>query len=1375
MTKIRDIIDISSGYTSYVDLSAEYISPEVNQERMKRYRPITAHRLAFEKIANALNPKDRRFYFLSGSYGTGKSHLLLMLANYFATPSDLPEMEKFFKSYAQSQAEVLLKPGETLSERAAASLKAARSTGRYLVALCNFGWNLEFEGAVIRAVEETLVREEVTFQLDSHYQEALRRLADWESRKAEAPFYTRFEAELEKHPGWTLDRMVQDLEARKQVALDVFKDCFAVATDTDFSYRKDNLQDILKDILTSTEFKANFKGIVVLYDEFGYALDDGLVNLSRLHHFAQFCANSGMEHLPLIFIGTGHKAFRNHGQVGDAVHYSTLEARVTEIALQTQGMEDIISAIVHPLKETGSWKDEVAPHSGTFTWFSGECKRLGLFNWLPAPKIRNNIVENIYPMHPLATFAVLRLAEEAGSDNRSVFKFFSPEFETGETGWKNVQEHSYPWYIERHDILESGKLALYTADGLVDYFRDSLTPDNRKLVDRIKTSLVNYEATLRALNEYLAKQSAEKLFEETDELMLRILKVILVHEIISKEDGRVPNTLQNINFALHAISEPEKTLVESRLKVLCDAGILYNNQGIYELMRGDRKDIQRLIDQYKANPDNRPSDLLDAFLELNPLKADERYLDAKDYNLTYNEDKRLKVVFATPSMLRTQSVVNGTQVSYFTGLEAQRRKASIGKDGYEGTAVYVFCESEHDVEQARKLATQNSEQRVVVAIPKDRISVFDPIFTLKALEDLRKSKDYESFGPLEMVQIKEIRDAANVLLDEAKSDYFSNKQVEWYGQKGTHIPVQEAKRHDIANVMMERLFTGLRNTFPHREFNRSHTRVSGQVLSILREAGDILLDLSQTVRINWSWPPNRGGHLYLRQCFVDNQILRYLNSEGEIRFFKPEEDVNKFKDKLPAYAQMLADLATLEGKGPSAFQEFIQPYFEEYGQGEIAVTLMLLMARRCYGDGLRFKRERDALTDLRFDGTDDVLKLVNGDMPSAVLLFEPVSKEDQAYFTKVYQIFSAETGAADAEYGISDAFQAISSWWDALPIIARSESFHSNEDRPFLNSLSQIRTKDPFNFIKHDLLELLGLIPGEKITETKLDQIEARLEAFMSNTEGILEKVQDDVLSQVRDVFDAESALDIDIRDAIRKWYNDTLTSVQKDPFSPFHNNDSKPLILKVKNLINVRELLFRTLPEAYGFNRVESWSTNLVKDYTNKIARGKVHIEENAPQIPELKLDMDNVQARHGTQVTYRGELRVHSATEDGKGVIYYTDDGSDPAEEKSQRQRLIPGQELVIKGNRKVKLVVADQKGNYGVVTTIDAINELDRYKIERPPQLPIGDELVSFVFPKDEPSARITLTSLFEELGKTEWLKPADLKALILEILESLGKHK
>ena len=1374
MGKIRDIIQINSGYASYVDLVNEYYSLEKNRVRMERYQPITAHRLAFEKIANSLNPLDRRFYFLSGSYGTGKSHLLLMLANYFASPSDLPEMSAFFQNYETAQKQVLLKPNEILRERPASSLKATRSSGRFLVAICRFDLNLEFEGAVLRAVEEALQKEEAGLELDSHYQEALRRITDWEKQKNEKRFFADLGAVLGKqYSSWTINALKDGLKKRDEEALKVFKTCFAIVTDTDFTFKKDNVQDILKDILTSRIFKENFKGLVILYDEFGYALDDGLVNLSCLHNFAQFCANSGMEHLPLIFVGTGHKAFRNHGQVGDAVHYKTLEARVTEIPLQTQGMEDIIAAIVQPKKGEDAWTKQVVPQAGTFTFLSGECKRLGLFNWLPAPKVKNNIIENIYPMHPLAIYALLRLALEAGSDNRSVFKFFSPEFETGEEGWKNVQEYSYPWFVEHNDILRDKRLVLYTADLLVDYFKDGLSIANRKLVDRIKTAVVNYEATMRELNTYIARQDEGKLFEETDDLMLRILKVILIHEMISTEELLITNSMQNIQFALHAVSDSEKTMVESRLQTLCKAGILYNNQGIYELMRGDRKDIHRLIEQYKANPDNRPVNILELFQSFNPLKSDETYLESKDYNGTYNEDKRLRVVFAAPSMLDAKYSLNGKDVSYFAWLESQRNEEGYGKSGYEGTALYVFCENDQDIEQAKKTIVKNDQQRVVIAIPRNPVPVFDPIFTLKALEYIKKTKEAESFGPYENIQVNESRKTANGLLAEAKGAYFSNTRVEWFGLSGANIPANETKRFDVANYLMGTLYAGKRNTFPHTEFNRAHLKIDGQVRSILQDAGKILLDLSQTIQINWTWPDNRGGTRYLRKCFVDNQVLRLLTTEGDIRYYETEQNIDKFKTQLPAYVKLLEDLAALKGKGATPCWQVLQPFYENYGQGEIAMTLMVLLARRYFGDSLRFKRERDALTDLPFTDIDQIINLVSGQEQNAVILFEPVSQEDKAYFTKVYQLFSAEAGPAGKTYNLSDAFKAVTKWWQGLPIIARSENFYQDNDKPFVTTLNQTKIKDPFNFIKHDLLELLDIIPGEKITAKKLTQIDSRLTTFKETAQGILEAVQNDILTQVADIFSSPGVLDVDIQEAIKTWYKDSLTSIQKDPLSPFHNNDSKPLILKLDKLANIRDTLFNALPDAYGLSAVQNWSTNLVSDYINKIKRGKDHIEKNAPKIGQLKVSYENAESQKGSQVNYKGKLKINAISEDRKDWIYYTDNGADPTQKSSERQVLKPGQVLTVKGNRTVKMVVADDKGNYGKVTTIQAIDELQKYKIKRSHQRVLGDEIISFIFPKDKGGAKITVMSLFEELTDAKTLDIVELKEMTSKILNEI-KH-
>src|SRR5450759_3633426 len=147
MPLIQEIIDIHGGYTSYVDLRAELFDTSRNVARMARYRPVASHRQAFERLARSLNVKDSRSYLLTGSYGTGKSHLCLMFANYLQTPAGEQPMPKFFENYS------------AVDPIAAEELKAKRRSGRYLIALCDWGGKGDFEEVVLRAVDEALRRE----------------------------------------------------------------------------------------------------------------------------------------------------------------------------------------------------------------------------------------------------------------------------------------------------------------------------------------------------------------------------------------------------------------------------------------------------------------------------------------------------------------------------------------------------------------------------------------------------------------------------------------------------------------------------------------------------------------------------------------------------------------------------------------------------------------------------------------------------------------------------------------------------------------------------------------------------------------------------------------------------------------------------------------------------------------------------------------------------------------------------------------------------------------------------------------------------------------------------------------------------------------
>ncbi len=199
MSLIKDIIKIHGGYSAQVKLKEEFQDRSQNIERMSHYKPIKAHRKAFEIIAEGIYRKDsRRCFILSGSYGTGKSHLCLMTANYLESPSDMPEMHQFFQNYSEAE--------EEETTKRAVQLKNLRKTGRYLVCICDYGLETSFETIVLRAIKEGLQREGISLdELDSHYFQALKKLEFWENNHPF--FYNMFQEKLESiYPNWTITK-----------------------------------------------------------------------------------------------------------------------------------------------------------------------------------------------------------------------------------------------------------------------------------------------------------------------------------------------------------------------------------------------------------------------------------------------------------------------------------------------------------------------------------------------------------------------------------------------------------------------------------------------------------------------------------------------------------------------------------------------------------------------------------------------------------------------------------------------------------------------------------------------------------------------------------------------------------------------------------------------------------------------------------------------------------------------------------------------------------------------------------------------------------------------------------------------------------------
>ena len=301
MPKIKDLVKIHSGYAQYVNLVQTFNDPTENRGRMEHYMPIKSHRDALTHLTRSLYPLDNRVYFLTGSYGTGKSHLCLMLANYLSLKPDDVEMVRFFGNWAEQDPD------------GAEHLRNLRGEGRYLLALCEYGVGDDFDSMVLRAIQSAINREELQDAwLDTHYQEAVRQLDRWNARQQAGQAsgtYSDFLNELStRYPKLTLKRLKQDLVDYSSDSFKIFKEIYHIVVGTEFTYSKDNLITILDGFLSNDKFKTRYKGLVIIADEFGYILDRGNIRIDVFQRFAEMC-QAGVGGIQMIFIGTGHKPF----------------------------------------------------------------------------------------------------------------------------------------------------------------------------------------------------------------------------------------------------------------------------------------------------------------------------------------------------------------------------------------------------------------------------------------------------------------------------------------------------------------------------------------------------------------------------------------------------------------------------------------------------------------------------------------------------------------------------------------------------------------------------------------------------------------------------------------------------------------------------------------------------------------------------------------------------------------------------------------------------------------------------------------------------------------------------------------------------------
>jgi len=1295
MGKISEVVTIYPGMSNTVNLRNEFSDPEKNRDRMQGYKPIKSHREIFLKIAKSFLPNADKVHLLMGHYGTGKSHLLLMLANYFSLTLAMPELKKFFENFDLADPNI------------SKQIQNLRGSGRYLVVIPDYDSQEDFSENMISALEEAFRREDFQEEIDSIYKEGLRLLEQWKSDentgKDTLRKFSAFQEALSREPGTynSFTTLKNGLKNYERAALDMFRDIYQRLIGSRFRYNASNIVHILEDIIQSKTFKERFKGIVFLYDEFDHTLNNRRISIEVVQQFAELCKNSN----EIVFIGSLHKDLSSFANEYSVMDFKTVQQRFKTIDIKTEGLEEIVTAIVHVEKDHPEFKTKIAPNLAQLYNKIPDIQRMKMFNWLQPHEIQEKIIDAVYPLHPLTMACLLNLSTAVGSSNRTLFTFLGGE------GIDQGNEHSYRAFIEQTEIIDNNRLlSLYTPDYLVDYFQKELDPDNADLRKTVKTSVMGWHSSLKELKKYINQENT--LFKDIpDASYTRILKLMLIFEILN-----IPNNDSNLIFGLN-IQLAERAYLKKILKQLTQQKVIFfsKTSQTYEFRKGSDIDWDSVIQTEKERlVETAEFDIASEFLSICRIPGQDKFLDAKKYNKIKSTDRRLLRVFETVKNFgkgKTQK-----ESDYFKNFEKALLEPKSWKESYDGVVIYVIAETDDEIKEARSMVRNNNSDYVMVVIPEKPIPVTDTFLELKAAMSVKNSDEFNNApiadqARLEETYIGDINKGRFKKFNELREKYITGRVAAWYGKNGQIIEDKPVDEKETVYRFLTNLYSRF-NAINDEEFNRCHKALTNPKKIILRDAVNHLLEAGKSIEIDTSFGNNKGFIRYLKNIFFDRQLLRKTGQKGNTIYCEIEKNTSKYKDVFPALTDMID---TFTSQNSVNVMQFINQFkYAPYGLGEVSLELLTSYLIKYFGDELAYKRNPNAPGEITIQSFEQIADIVNNPDVSDVFEKRKLDRIEKDFLIELYKIFCNTPLSVGDTPPVKEVMSGIKTWYAGLCNLAGSEDFYSEKGskkriRQYLQLMKTLNMQQPYSFIFSQMQTVWGYDEDERFDSTVKEKILKEIKIFNEVISKKPAEIEDKVFQEFLLIFKVKGNTFGNLEEAVNKWYN-ALETHQQNLLSQWHTSDSQPLIRHLKDTQNLREIIYENLPADtdYDFRKIGDWNTDNVKIYIDKVKQGIQIIEKNRVLIQSPILEIKNGKIENKTQ----NEAFVRYDHEDFDLTVRVPDNACEvwisydenPQDASSQKQIVKKEKKLVpTKDNQNIQLVAVDKDGNFSQVTTI------------------------------------------------------------------------
>ena len=506
VTRLSDIVKLNSSFKNAINLYLNLYK----QDKIENYIPTKSSLAILKRYIDSVQQNKNQSTILVGSYGKGKSHLLLILLT-------IVSMERTDKN--EKIIRPLFKRIKSVDEATyKAVVEVWEKKNRFLPIIIS-GSQDDLNRATMVALNDALKRENLTELMpDTFYSIALDSLQRWKKKFPEV--YGKY-CSLLKEEGHSVGEIESGLKVCNSEMLNVFKQIYPklMGGEKFNPLVGGDVLPMYKSVADKLREELGYSGIFIVFDEFSKFIEgqDNHATGGNMKLLQDICELANESKDTQIFITmVTHKSIKEYGRyLSEATinAFTGIEGRIEEVLFNTSSKNSY--ELIQNAIQTNPDELRYVPDCKAFF-----CREyVDSYYKIPAFKstftsidFEKIIVEGCYPLSPISSYALLNISEKVAQNERTLFTFISKE-----------EPFSLAQYVSEHTQDNEW---IVTPDRVYDYFKNIFKKEVQN--EFIHTEWLN------------AEYAISKAGKSDNTNKTRILKILALLNIINKFDEMPP-------------------------------------------------------------------------------------------------------------------------------------------------------------------------------------------------------------------------------------------------------------------------------------------------------------------------------------------------------------------------------------------------------------------------------------------------------------------------------------------------------------------------------------------------------------------------------------------------------------------------------------------------------------------------------------------------------------------------------------------------------------------------------------------------------------------------------------------------------------------